>query len=341
MLWIKRNLFLVVGGVAAVGLLVFGILYLLGNYQKNNAVEEELKQAKETLRRLSDLSPTANADNITKARAELDRVQKAINFTKTRFTPLPYDKAKGPAFKALLDTTVDGLQKAAAQAGVGLPLPKGYAFTFTEQQKRLQFSEGSFPTLTEQLAEIKAISTVLFNAKINKLTGLRRGRVTSDDPAGASDYHEMKPERSLGGAVLSPYIAEFNSFSTELASVLEGFYKSPNGLFVKAVEVKPLESTNVFAQPAPVAAPVNPAPGAVPPGTARPTPRNLLTPGAPGAPAAPGTPRPLPRPAGGGAAKPPGGGPGGASSEGFRTVLDEQMLKITLWIDVLKPPPAK
>src|SRR5438105_7263635 len=242
MLWFKRNLFLAVGGLIALGLVGFGGYYFWTSYQKNNSVEEELKAAKAELTRLYGLSPFPNRDNITKAKEDEQRLNAAIAQTQSSFTPLPYPRMKGPAFKTLLDTTVAELQKKAAQASVGLPTSNGYAFTFAEQQKRLQFSEGSFPTLGEQLAEVKAISLILFQAKINKLVGLRRGRVTSDDPPAAPDYHELPPARMLpSGAVVSPYVAEFTAFSSELAAALEGFYKSPNGLLVKALEVRPNE----------------------------------------------------------------------------------------------------
>src|SRR5439155_3020280 len=135
------------------------------------------------------------------------------------------------------------------------------------------------------------------------------------------------------GAVVSPYIAEFNSFSSELAAALEGFYKSPNGLLVKAVEVKPIEEKEKQApglQPNPAVPGPNPtAPTAT--GLTNPPPRRFpQTPGAPGTPGLIPPPRQrfTPGPAGGGA--PPGAG------EVLKTVLDEKMLSITLWIDLLK-----
>src|SRR5437867_753915 len=223
MLWIKRNLFLAIGGLIALALLGLGSYYFWNSYDENKSVEGKLDAAKDEIKRLYGLNPFPSPPNITKAREELKRLRTAINLTKQSFSPLPYQRVRGPGFKTLLDATVDELQKKADRAGIALPLSKGYAFTFAEQQKRLQFSEGSFPTLAEQLAEIKAISTILFEAKINRLTALRRGRVTTDDPPAGTDYHEMTPNRTLpSGAVVSPYIAEFNSFSSELAATLEG-----------------------------------------------------------------------------------------------------------------------
>src|SRR5438270_4469549 len=111
MLWIKRNLFLVGGGLIALALLGFGGYYCWTSYQKNNSVEEELKQAKETLRRLYELVPFPNADNINRARTEIQKVRTAIGLTQNSFAPLPYQNVKGKDFPALLLTTIDELQK--------------------------------------------------------------------------------------------------------------------------------------------------------------------------------------------------------------------------------------
>ena len=329
MLWIKRNLFLVVGGVMALGLLGLGGYYFWTSYEDNKAVEGKLEESKADLKRLSDLTPAASKDNIDKAKTEVEKLKSAIAQTKLSFTPLPYEKVKGQAFKTNLDTAIDELLKRAERASVALPAPK-YAFTFAEQQKRLQFSEGSFPTLSEQLAEIKAICNILFASKINKLTALHRGRVTLDDPPGAADYHELKPERTLAsGAVVSPYLAEFNCFSSELATAMEGFYKSPHGLLVKSVEVKPMDEAPA-GPGTPVPNPVTgtPAPGVAP--VRRPLPTTLGTPVPAAAPRPP--PRPRPRQPGSPADTVP------LTGEGMKTVLDEKMLHITLWVDVLKPP---
>ena len=114
MLWLKRNLFLGVGGLVALGLLAVGGYYFWTSYQKNNSAEEELKQAKAELTRLYALSPYPSPANISLGRAELQKLQNAIRATQQSFTPLPYSRVKGPAFKALLETTVDELQKKVA-----------------------------------------------------------------------------------------------------------------------------------------------------------------------------------------------------------------------------------
>src|SRR6266436_1233264 len=107
MLWIKRNLSLALGGLIALGLLGFGGYYFWTNYQANNAVEAKLTEAQEQLKRLYGLVPFPSPENITKARAEVARLQSAIKLTQTSFSPLPYQRVKGQTFKTSLDTTID------------------------------------------------------------------------------------------------------------------------------------------------------------------------------------------------------------------------------------------
>src|SRR4051812_35357760 len=129
MLWIKRNLFLVVGGVLALGLLGLGGYFFLASYDEKKTFEGKLDASKADLKRLADLNPSANKENIEKAKEEADKLKSAIAQTKLSFTPLPYEKVKGQAFKTNLDTAIDELQKKAERASVTLPVAK-YAFTF-------------------------------------------------------------------------------------------------------------------------------------------------------------------------------------------------------------------
>src|SRR5437764_5945579 len=129
MLWIKRNLFLVVGGVIALGLMGWGGYFFWTSYDANSSIEGKLEESKAELKRLYDLVPFPSKENIEKAKGELRRVQTAIGQTQKSFSPVAYERVKGRDFKTLLDTSIDELQKLAERASVALPQPKGYAFT--------------------------------------------------------------------------------------------------------------------------------------------------------------------------------------------------------------------
>ncbi len=234
MLWIKRNLFLALCGLVALGALGFGGFYLWTNVSENKKVENQLEEKKAALQKLYNAVPFPSTNNIAIARDDLKRVQAAVRKTKEYFTPLPYEKVTGQAFKTLLDTTLYELRDKAQQTSVLLP-SKTYAFSFSAQKDKFIFAEGSFPALSEQLAEVRAICTILFEAKINRLINVRRTRVTTDDPPGSSDYLELRAESNeLTGTLATPYQIEFQSFSPELALVLGSFYKSTNGFAARA-----------------------------------------------------------------------------------------------------------
>ena len=57
---------------------------------------------------------------------------------------------------------------------------------------------------------------------------------------GAADYLSGRKlaTNAVTGAVLAPYEIVFHGFSTELAAVLEGFYRSPNCFIVKNIDVQ-------------------------------------------------------------------------------------------------------
>jgi hypothetical protein len=229
----------------------------------------------------------------------------------------------------LLDTTLYELRDKAQQTSVLLP-SKTYAFSFSAQKDKFNFADGSFPALSEQLAEVRAICTILFEAKINRLINVRRTRVTTDDPPGSSDYLELRAEpNELTGTLASPYQIEFQSFSPELASVLESFYKSTNGFLVKAIQVEPETEPGGVGAPGPAApTPGSPANVTPPPPQPRVPPPGVAPPRVPPAAAPPAQPGPA-------IVRPPGAV--ATAAEGIKTVLNEKLLKITFLIDVIRP----
>jgi hypothetical protein len=304
MLWIKRNLFLAIGGIIAVLLLGFGIFYALKSRGKNKQLETQLEENKNLLTRLVSQDPYPNLTNINRAKEEVQRVRQSINQSKMFFQPVPFTNVMGQAFKTLLDTTIFELHRKAEQLSVVLP-SKTYAFTFTHQKTDFRFPPEAFPALPQQLAEIKTLCEMLFDAKVNKLITLRRSRLYAEEPVSQVDHHDMKPTlNDQMGMAANPYEIVFHSFSMELATVLESFYRSTNGFIVKAVAVD--------IAPAAVADP-NAPPGAAPPPAVAPPLQRV--------------PPPQTRVAPGFAAPKPAA---------LRTVLNEKLLRITLVMDVVR-----
>ncbi len=323
MLWIKRNLFLVIFGAIALGLLGWSVMFFLGKRAANKKFEEDLQAAQTQLEGLLQKKPFPSPTNINLAKAEVARVRQNVNGVKQYFTPVPFEKVADKDFSLLLQNTIFDLQKRAQSLGIELP-ERDYAFSFKAQKSALTFAAGSFPTLPEQLAEIKAITDIIYDAKINRITNIKRMRVTTDDPAGSTDYHEFITRTNAGAeAVSNPYEFSIHSFSGELGKLIEGLYKSKHGFILKKLEVKPAPEAPapppgaIRQPPIPIQ---NPQPGLQPqPGVAR------QSPAAP----PPTAPQPV-------APRAPGAKPGG-KPENLKTVLNEKLLEATLLIEVIKP----
>jgi hypothetical protein len=314
--WIKRNLFFVVGGLLALGLLGGAGYFIWTGWARNSDASGKLNERYDELKKnaQSPLQPGNEKINNTKiAQDQEKQVLAWIAAARKYFQPIPAippgATVRGEAFAAALRRTIDTLQHEADSASVTLP-PK-YDFSFAAQRSLVKFAGGSLEPLAVQLGEVKAISEILFAARVNDLDGIQRVRVSEDDTAGLqSDYTERSPITN-DLAIVTPYVITFRSFTPELARVVSGFATSPNSFIVKSITVQP-------ASAATAAGPGEMAPNPYAPGYETPGRRGRydMPPGA--------MPPPDQQP-------PPGGGKGG-----LQTVLKEQLLHVTLEVDIVK-----
>jgi hypothetical protein len=353
--WIKRNLYFLIGSLVALALMGLAGWYLYSKWQLNNDILGQLDEQYAKLKRLGEQTPHpgyGNVDNVDAAKKQDQQlrayIQKAQQFYQ-RCPPIPVPegaKLTSQEFSSALSRTLDQLQRDATKASVTLP-PKDstgqpYSFSFAAQSKSLAYASGSLEPLSVQLSEVKAICTVLFDAKVNALEYIRRERVSDDDSKGPqTDY---LPEKSVTNelAVMSPYEVRFLCFSSELAATLAGFASAPCGLMVKSINV----------ESAPIVAPVvdpNATPGMILPAYAPPVgqptmrPEDMLArrygmrgPGGGRLDPRAMMPRPMPVPQ---AAPPPAPTP--ANRGGLPLALDEKQLKITLMLNAVKLIPPK
>jgi hypothetical protein len=321
MLWIKRNLFLAVGGLVALLLLGGGVFYFLSAEQRKKAIVEEFEANKAELVRLQAQKPYPSPENIKLAKEEAEKLRAAAGQLQRFFAPVPAEKVTGVAFRAYRDNTLAELQRMAEQAKTTLP-GRNYAFSFETQKPKTDFKEGTFPAIPEQMAEVKALCRVLFDAHVDPLVNVRRARVSRDDEESnaASDYLALRIETNAAtGTVTSPYELTFGCLTSDLALVLQGLGASAHGFIVKAIHIEPM------AQAAAGAPGVNPPAGPVQP-----------------QPAGPSQPRPRPipgQPPTARLAPPAAGAPMAAKfGAGDRPILllKESRLKVTLLIYVIK-----
>src|ERR1051325_2578029 len=177
--WLKRNLFLVGGGVVALGLLGFAIFFLLTRKSDVDQVTGELAARTDEWKQLVARDPYPNQENIDRAKAEQKKLAAFLEQTRKFFVPVATfpTNLDGATFKNLLETTISELVHDADKSGVSLPSSNRYDFTFKPQRSSLDFAPGTLAPLAMQVSEIKAICDVLFDARIHTLVGLRRAPV--------------------------------------------------------------------------------------------------------------------------------------------------------------------
>jgi hypothetical protein len=193
---------------------------------------------------------------------------------------------KTEEFAQGLSRTIDELQHDAVNANVALP--PDYGFSFTAERNKVTFAPGALNPLSVQLGEVKAVSEILFAARVNSVDGVQRARVSDDDASGPQSDYIDENSQTNNLAVLTPYQITFRAFSPEIAQVLSGFENSPHGFIVKGVNVQRAEGT------ADASAAAAPAVSGIPPAT---------------------------MPAGRG---------------GLQTVLNEQLLRVTIEVEIVK-----
>jgi hypothetical protein len=311
MVWIKRNLFFVIVAILAVGLLAAAGVYGFKNWRRNAAGTATLNEAYNTLRQLHNQNPSPGneqVNNIETARQQEKEMRAWIQQARNYFQPIPpipnptADGVSSEAFAAALRRMIDQLQHEAQNASV--LLPPQYNFSFEAERSLVKFAPGSLDPLSVQLGEVKAICEILFAAKINSLDNLRRVRVSGDDAGGPqSDYLDASSS-SNNLAVFTPYEITFRCFSHDLAQVLSNFASLPNGFVVKGINL----------QPAAAVAAASAAPG---------NPPDFFNPRAPFM-----------------ARNQPAPPPASEGRSGLKTVLNEQLLTVTMDLQLVKLLPT-
>jgi hypothetical protein len=302
--WIKRNLVFVIAGVLALGLLGLAGFYGYQGWSRNSAAFDKLNEIYATLHQLNSPENSPGNDKLNKteaAREQEKQIRDWIAQARKHFqviAPIPKPDS-GPVTASLFG---DALRRTLTQLqheadAANVMLPPQEYFSFGAEFPLVKFAPGSLDALPTQLGEVKTIAEILFTARVNALDGVQRIRMSDDDMTGSPGDYMDDQSVTNDLAVITPYTVVFRAFSPEIAQVLSGFASSPNCFVVKGINVQP-------AGDMPVAA------AAV-------------------APAAVGGYRQFP---GYGAATPPPV----TGKGGLQTVLNEQLLRVTMVVELVK-----
>jgi hypothetical protein len=321
--WIKRNLFIVIGGVVTLLLLGAAGFYIYKGLSRNSDAATTLNGIYDQLNNIHQQKPAPGNEkinNIEIAKEQEAQLREWIASTEKYFQPVPSIPATGitgETFASALRRTLDALQHEAEEAGVTLP-PK-YDFSFSAERPLVRFADGSLEPLAAQLGEVKAIVETIFSGRVNAFDGIQRVRVSADDANGSqADYIDEHPVTN-DLAVVTPYVVTFRCFTPELSRVVGAFAMSSNTFLIKAINVQPAS-----AAPTPTAAMPMEMPGGMPggmPGQPGMMPPGMLQPGM----VAPAVPLPATV----------------AGKGGLQTVLKEQLLRVSLEVGLVKLQPKR
>lgn len=241
MLWFKKNLIFTIA--CAVGVILIGVSIFLYFQKRGEEVElnEKLNERTARLKELYDLPIFPSAENLRAIDEDQRKLVGFIEQCKKYFLPVPaLNVPNAQALRTALDTNIFRFHEEAKKSGVTIAI-NNYAFSFDELIKRIDYSPYSIRPLAQQLAEIDKMLEILYAAKINKLELIQRSRVCIEDMQPNISAAHYVPELPKTNAIMSihPYRLTFSCFSSEFASVLDGFMRSPYGFVIKAVDVEP------------------------------------------------------------------------------------------------------
>lgn len=332
--WLKRNLFLVVTGLAALVLLGGGIAFILAGRARNAELDQGVEETSSQLNGFYGKDPFPHQTNIDTARKYTTQLQADAQKLAKFFAPVPVDRVDRGEFLSMRDRTLSELRDSAQKAGVGLPAagPSAppYAFSFDVQRAKIgSFGLGTFPTIPEQMMEVKALCSALYDARVSRIVNVRRARASQDDLASTAPEQDYTPAgittNASAQAVVHPFEVTFTCFSAEILQVLSSLARSPYGFLVKAVQIEPDAA----------AGPEMGMPGMAPaePGGFQPRPFRQGPPRlGPGG-------RPLPVPVAPVPAPLPGGGmrpPLGAASDRPVVLMKERRLRVSLLVYAIR-----
>jgi hypothetical protein len=298
--WIKRNLLFSVSAILALGLLGVAGFFIYRDWSENSEASDKLNEIYQQLMQIAQAPQQPGndkIDNVKLAKEQEQQLRGWIQSAAGHFSDIPSIPQGEVTSKTYATALGTTIYQLQQEAKENsVGLPAQYYFSFQVQSSKLTISSGLGP-LAQQLGEVKAIAQILFAARVNNLDGIQRVKVSDDDVSGGLQQDYIDLHPITNDlAVITPYMVTFKSFTPELAKVITGFAGSSNSFVVKSVSVQP-------------------AGGA----------------GTPDTQSAPGmgmTQNPN-------AFNQPGGAPMNGKG-GLQTILKEQLLRITMEVDIVK-----
>jgi hypothetical protein len=241
--WIKRNLVFVAVGAASLVLLGVATWFLFAQMGGNATADQTLTDLLDKRLQLwsAPVHPVGkgeikNIDEVQKDRKRLEGFLTEIKAVIPVMPPVPNIDDQG--FKGLLERTIFQLSRYATNSGI--PVPDGFAFSFTPVRSMFRFNSNSISPLVLQLGDVQALTEILVESHVNSIDGIRRSPMTVEDQAatGGSDFLSLSAKTNEFTVSLT-YELTFQGFSPEIAEIINRMMRSERCIIVKDIEVSP------------------------------------------------------------------------------------------------------
>ena len=238
---------MVIGSLVVLGLVGGAGFFLFTKVSDEKTAQEQLTQKEEELKGLLGKKPFPNPENLAAAKTDGARIAAVLQTAKKFYTSLESPQINTSRnFKLELDRLIFELQNTARQNGV--TLPTNFNFSFSVQRPLLEFETNALGQLAAELADVRALSQILFQSRIYELSGVRRAPVSTNDNQAAggpyqAEYLSAKKISTNNYALLYPYEFTFRSSTAELGAALDRLAHASNGFIVRCVTAEPADTS--------------------------------------------------------------------------------------------------
>ncbi len=252
--WIKKNMVLVVScaiALVAIGASGYYLVVQMGKYEQAGGQLSSVANGVNALLVKNPHPGAGKIDNIAAIKSDLQRLDQFKKDLTSTFKSTPLGGQTEQAFKAELADIMAYIEREGRRTGVSTPT--NFNLSFTAQKVGFRFASNSLGPLSIQLADLREITRILVEARVNSIESYKRVPVSEDDTgpyarnASEDDYiTNLKIKTNeFTGAIVHPYEITFRCFSEELGRVLEGISHSPYSIILKTVGVEPAEVRNI------------------------------------------------------------------------------------------------
>jgi len=249
MVFLKRNLFWIIGGILSAALLAGAWIFTSGANEKRATALAELEQYTNVVNRLASTSPYPSREMIEKIKRDTAAVKAFTTNAETLFRYEKPPRMGSQQFKVHLINTLVAMQSQATNYNV--ILPPNFNFTFKHLLPMPNLLPYSVEPLSIQLRDIQEIAQILFESRVHSINSFAREPAYPREPGGAVLMYDVATRTNLttDKAIFTstPYRFTFTGFTTELTEVLNRFARAKRFYVVKKIEVAGTRSADVQA----------------------------------------------------------------------------------------------